>query len=402
MSAKNVYRVPAVNMPHLEWKIDELNKKSAKLGTQPATLKVVERIAFETVDERFGLKYEQVYFDCTIEGEVPVLNGWTLVAVLQPQPNKEMLIREVPGQNCPTSYREATLKCDHCQKLRRRSAVYILRSETEGHRQVGRNCLKDFLGHTSPESLLAAAEYLMTFAGFAEESEGDGFGGGEYYFPIEHYLAIVSALIRRVGWVSKKNSTWDGPPPTASIAWDICSPRRTEHLQKFIQEAKIDPNENDITLVKSALTWAKAIEANVDSQYLYNLGVACRQDCVTYKTMGVVASVIAAYQNATQNLRKAEDKTKKIHLGQVGERRIFENLKVEFTRYIEGVYPSTLVKFCDEQGNILVWYASKCPEWVELNAVVTIKASVKKHTEFRGDLQTVLTRVTLEEEKFAA
>ena len=58
----------------------------------------------------------------------------------------------------------------------------------------------------------------------------------------------------------------------------------------------------------------------------------------------------------------------------------------------------TLVKFNDAEGNVLVWWASGCPKWLERDKTFNCKGTVVKHEDYQGELQTKINRVKNEGE----
>jgi hypothetical protein len=94
------------------------------------------------------------------------------------------------------------------------------------------------------------------------------------------------------------------------------------------------------------------------------------------------------------------------HIGEVGK-RIELTVRYERTHSWDGLYgPTQLVRF-DHEGSALVWKTSGWLPGVDVahvdgweaqrpmpeGAVLRIRATVKKHDEYRGGRQTVLTRV---------
>lgn len=79
------------------------------------------------------------------------------------------------------------------------------------------------------------------------------------------------------------------------------------------------------------------------------------------------------------------------HVGAVKERIEFSGV-VEFETEREGYYGTThVIKFRDDSGNVLTWFASGLQD-VARGDMVRVVGTVKKHDEYRGVRQTVLTR----------
>lgn len=76
--------------------------------------------------------------------------------------------------------------------------------------------------------------------------------------------------------------------------------------------------------------------------------------------------------------------------------------RIEFEAHVIGVYGSEgfyghtdIVKFRDLDGNLFVWFASGYTE-LEREDRISIKGTIKEHSEFRGVKQTTLTRCKFE------
>lgn len=80
-----------------------------------------------------------------------------------------------------------------------------------------------------------------------------------------------------------------------------------------------------------------------------------------------------------------------VYVSDVGTRIEFE-AKVVGVYETEGFYGHTdIVKFRDSKGNLFTWFASGYT-YLEREDRISIKGTVKKHDEYRGVKQTVLTR----------
>ncbi len=78
-------------------------------------------------------------------------------------------------------------------------------------------------------------------------------------------------------------------------------------------------------------------------------------------------------------------------MSEVGKRIEFE-AKVVGVYGTEGFYGHTdIVKFRDSEGNLFAWFASGYTG-LERDDRMAIKGTIKKHDEYRGIKQTILTR----------
>lgn len=101
---------------------------------------------------------------------------------------------------------------------------------------------------------------------------------------------------------------------------------------------------------------------------------------------------------ANELLKQAENKSQ--HIGEVGDKlEIAVTLKriSGFTTNFSYMGETTFIyKFEDADDNIIIWKTAKAPaefepEMVE-GATVTLQGTIKAHSEYKGELQTVLTR----------
>ena len=388
-----LYHIPAVNFARLEKEIERLNKRAEKLETDPVILTVHSEEKHVCTDELWGTEYTEVSFICSVEGAAPQIEGFTFIASIQPVDEDENLVREVPGQRCPQQYRTADMSCDHCQINVLRKSVFILKNEFGEYRQVGRNCLQDYLGGVSPESLLGRAEYMMDFAKLARDAEESdwGCGTGIRCVPINQFVITCAAVIQKLGWMSRSKAY--GGNATADIAWDICV--NPSGRIGFARDNGLKVTADNITLAEQAVEWASKIdETNAPNNYLHDVGVCCRQQYVTSDRAGYVGSVLQAYQRHLAEQQPVTDSTSN-HVGTVDERCAFSDLTISENRELEAndFGPRRLIKFTDPNGNILVWFTSTAPDWVKVGEKVTIEARVKEHGDFQGVNQTIIKLV---------
>ena len=80
-----------------------------------------------------------------------------------------------------------------------------------------------------------------------------------------------------------------------------------------------------------------------------------------------------------------------VYVGTVGERLVLK-VKVTKVQHIESDWGvSTLIVMVDEAGNRFKWFASGSLDW-KVDSEMTIKASIRKHEEYKGVKMTALTR----------
>jgi hypothetical protein len=402
----DIYKIKPANLEALRQKIAKLNRKAIKLGCVPAVLEVIGSEMVKARRVMPGgriLKYEYKVELVTVTGDAPRLEGWSLIAKVEYLDDARLILC-VPGESCPEEFRTRGIECDHCKSKRQRKNVFVLRNEHGTHVQVGRTCIKDFLGGASPEQLLSRATWNFNVVeACGDYEEGGGRSAPETINTVE-YLNAVAICIRRLGWLSKSAVRLSEEQSTSSDAWYLCKPNCHTKSDEYRWDNWIEANdlhhqERDEKLAAEALAWASEAEVKGTSDYLYNLGVACRAGYVTRQTAGLVASAISAYLRhqdriKEMNQKKCDDVVKSREwVGGVKVRQDFKGLTIQSMKYIEGRFGTTiLVAFEDEPGNLIRWFSSTKLDHIDKGDVVDIKATVKEHTTYKGVKQTMITR----------
>lgn len=333
----------------------------------------------------------------TLEVETPKLPcDWSLVARLDHSPEGNIL-RSVPGVECPETYRMAKAWCDHCKRVRSRKDTFVLSKAMDGalvYAQVGSSCIADFLGHDGEaEKIACMGQYLSEISACTDDA-WEGGGGGYSDWSTESFVPVVAALIRRDGWLSSTTAREQGRGGTSSRAWAILENRMVIN-QKTGERLELNPK--DLEDAATALTWAKALP--VDSTgYLGNLRVLACRGYVSARDAGIIGSVLVAYAHdqarEVKRQFEARESAASKYVGQVKERI---SLTVTVTKLvsIETAYgPGTIVLMRDQDGNIFKWKTGDID--LEVDATYTGKGTVKAHVEYKGILQTELTRCSLE------
>lgn len=397
--------IPLNNLSGLQERVDVLNKRAHKLGLEPLTLSVGAEFVRE-IERDLDFTIRVTYVEISLDGADPVLADWRLLAAVTAQPNGESLLRIVPGvEDLPETWRTSDpQRCDHCHMRRLRRDVFILRHKDGRETQVGRTCLGDFLGHVSPDALIDRAELLFSARDLlSEEREYDAFSergmrSDRWGIDPSDYLTLVAACQRALGWKSRAQAQIERKPSTSDNVACVLFDYKSNSTKEWIRKYSILPvQERDKDLAAKALAWAQGQPVTGVSDYLYNLGVAARQDSLCRKTAGLLASAVHAYQREVEKIEdaKREGKPEPQHVGTVGT-RITLPLTLVTTRELEGDYGvKTLARFEDANGNTLTWFASGTPRFLERmnGSPVAIKFTVKKHEIYNGRAQTIITRV---------
>ena len=350
-------------------------------------------------DEETGLSY--AFTEIAVTYAAPVVGEYEFVAVIEPLDGGN-LVKNVPGCTVTldlSSYRTGAIKCDHCNTIRKRTETFIVVETATGKvKQVGRNCLKDFLGGKSAAYILASFSFEKILGGFSEE----GGGGGLPVFEPAHFLAWTAGSVRVKGWISKAaamaaaESGRTLESTAAHVRYLLCGP--TGPVMDLVRRAHKEavllctPTGAETAKATLALEYAKGLTGATD--YEANLKLVCSQEFVTDKHLGILASAFSAYERYIgESLKKADWSTQKLlstHVGIVKD-KLTVTVTVDKVFTVETQYGNLHInKLKDSEGNTLVWKTASTR--FDIGKTLTLKGTVKAHSEFNGEKQTELTR----------
>jgi hypothetical protein len=416
------YIIPECNIEELNRLIDKANKQASKLGLSPITVaeKEIEHRDFLVREKNSSntshwihennfdeSKHENLgsvrnWMVVSVQGDTPKFAGWTFCATLMPVPTDkgaENQIRKVPGVeiDIPKEYRDRVGECDHCNKNRRRNETYIVNHEDGTFKMVGSSCIKDFLGHADPHAI---AEYLSRIHDFSmicgvADDEGEFWGSHKEpdAYNALSILKLTSAVISQYGWMSKKQVWNDGYGVATATRVQTCLLplyRLSADEKKIVDKCKVI--QRDVELADEVFAWMGEIDPNVDNEYLYNLSLLSRSEYINSKSLGLLCSAVSSYDRELAKKEKTKEFADSKHVGEVKERREF-NVTVKRIFEKDGDFGLTRIHhMLTDNNEYLVWFASS--RGLEEGQSYTVKATIKKHDEFRGVKQTVVNRVT--------
>ena len=384
------YRVSAV-----EAALTTLSLKGVRRGLPPLTW-------------AWGAAYRDHGHDrtlLTLTGAPPSYAGWAFVACLDHEPGGN-IVRALPGFEADPKWRTARAACEHCKHRRYRSATYLLRHESGQIKQVGSTCIGDFLGYDRAGDIALAASQLADARGMLDEECLNG--GTPSDRSLMGFVADCAYLVRTMGWLSRTADR--SGSATADRAW--------------YATCQFPVSEADKREASEAVAWARSLsEADLSAErgdYLHNVSLISRKEYISARDAGLAASLVVAWQRAQARAREAAERAAlpaSAHVGAVGAKLTWgrpaevgkrgkprkgaptvasaEPVRLDFLTTFETDYGvTTLVKFVDSKGNVLVWFASGNPEVTraDVGSLVTLYGTVKKHDTRESIAQTILTR----------
>ena len=360
-----VFLVPEERFQWLVDKLEKLNRIAKKLGTQPITMEVVGESAAPTGGSLPFVPGEKPYTGTVISmkhvkvhGEAPILNGWQFLGKII-HTEEGNIIKAVPGvHDIPPTYRNEAPKCDHCGYKRNRIDTFIVRNTQTGEmKQCGSNCLKDFIGHMSPEAYANLAEQ---FADLVDELDamsdemGEG-GKGEKSrgttFLTETFVWFSYLAIKQHGFMGRQKARDEMKISTVDNIYSMLLSK--EGSKEYQERQKVIETSNplDEEYAKNAIAWARSLKQPGNSEalsdYMYNLSVAVSLPTTDKRTSALVTSLIPAYQRMLDKSAPTKDS-----IGKVGDKVLVKGvIKNELPYQKYNLYEMVL-----DDGKIVKWF----------------------------------------------
>lgn len=392
------YVIPKVNFESLCRKLEKVAARCDRQGT-PFYMEVVGTCVREDVagagywiGRDGGIHTAKVpCYEVRVEG-LAVINGWSFVGTIE-HTEAGNLIRTNPKfeGELPARFQTTPDKCDHCKVGQSRKTTVIITHEDGTFLQVGKACLKEYMGISAPD-ITYAMEKIHHYAGSS---------GAERYLPdTDLVLRYAAEVVRKMGY--RKTSE---DPSTADTVWDFLNyhmytPKAKAAVLELMAEIQFSPSHPEVLkMVDEAIAWLDTVEDGSD--YIHNLRVITHMERVDRKHLGFLSSLFAAHRRSKEWAEKkdadikarkeaaAEDAMVSKHVGNIKDR-----LEIEVESFLavtswEGPFGfSRLWKIRDHEGNVFIWItANNIPE-----GTTRIKGTVKAHEFYDEVAQTVLTR----------
>jgi hypothetical protein len=417
--AENI--VPVAFIEVVREKLATFAARCAKKG-MPAPVLVLgkqeQRLVCKRVHEFTGHGPEcptAPFQSITLEGETPRIGPWSLVASID-NVGGQPFFRPVPGQDVPERFRNTDpTACDYCKKnITTRLETFIVHnSDTDEFQQVGRQCIKDFLGW-DVNVIVRWFEFINDLIGeYDEDRDWGGYVRPEYKpEEIVRLAAQVTSIDGR--YIKSEN----GEDSTKNKVLDLLNPPRggTQSYERWLVEVFNKYNSQPDLADRIFNATMNALPTlNTNGDWAYNLMTCMNAANIGSRQIGVTASAVVLGLRAIEddmNARRDEiaaDKPSNEFIGNVGE-KVSIPVTIIDMKYIDSNYGgSYLITMGDENGNSVKWFASSDPfaprihNWDNpysvtdnIGKTVNITGTVKKHEEFKGRKSTMLTRCKVE------
>lgn len=337
-----------------------------------------------------------------VTGAAPTMEGYRFIGKVETLEDGDILVSSVDDNSVVDNkfYDNPNTSCQHCNTNRKRNDVYIVQNEkTLEQIQVGKTCLRDFLGIDDPSSVLSKYNFIAQLRGFEEDEDAwiqksdNGFNQS-----LHHVVQTTLYVLTEEKYKTVREAEEEGVAPTSftvlnslNTSWWCDGDNPTEEEEQLWREV----NKKS----KLIINWFRN-ELDPQNDFEQKLKTLYSKD-VVYKEhhMGVVCYGIVFWKKAMA--KKLED-AKKANSNFVGEpKKRLKGLQLDYkgsfymgtSNY--GYYPEKIYlhKFADAEDNVYVWKTTNgCVDQDLGSKKVVLDGTVKEHKEFNGEKQTVLTR----------
>jgi len=326
-------------------------------------------------------------FDVTITGEPPRYAGWRFVAAVDAVEGGTTL-RYPPGApaEVPNDQIRAG-ECDHCHTTRtRRSTVLVAHDDTGQLLQVGRSCLKDFLGHNTLPVFLTTDD--------VSASLGGSLSGTPAAWDVHSVLTYAAAAVEAFGWTPASASEHGRVPTRDLVRLALTGGRGADQLRE-----QITPHLSDATARAAQIRSDLLAGLTGTSGYEANLVAVLRGDAVEAKHLGLAVSAIPAHQRLTADRAREASRQEAAqavdHVGTVGEKVTLTGVVRTAMRVDGYTYHSPASVLLVVDCGSAVAKMTTTAAWaygVHVGDPLTVTGTVKAHPEWNGTKQTVLAR----------
>ena len=385
--------------PNIVKKLESIAKKCKKYGNEFSYNVVGEEIRTE---KKNGMSIGYKFKIIEVEG-VAKIDGWEFIAALDIYDNGNVIRRCNNDIELPEKFKTSDNVCDHCHTKRQRNTLYVVRNtETGEFKQVGANCLASYTHGLNMEYIAAWLDGITKL----ESKNGTAENGTLRYYNVRDVIKYAYIITSKMGYL-KSNSYSYGVSTKDLVGTMLFTDGSIDKRVNALNERlEIDGHCVRFT----AEDFLKNVSKNVDkiiehyksvndnSEFVHNVRIVLDSGYVLYKNIGALCYLPVGYNKYVDYTNKNKNKNK--HYGEIGKR--YRGVRVESVHIaacIESDYGyKNIYKIVVEGGYILKWFTSKGiydnPESIDF--------TVKKHGEYKGVMETDVTRCKVHYDESAA
>lgn len=324
------------------------------------------------------------------------MGGWRLVGVIAADAvdkagNAVPMITNVPGESGNLPFITDAQLCEHCNTRRYRTETFALMHDDMRVMQVGRQCLRDFLGH-DPAAILAGLDAFRELVISDDERESWGRSAPSTW-TIDDVIMAASRIVATDGWYisrAKAEQAEDQGERLASTSSRVMTV--LEPWNKEMREMVAEKYPQNATAERIAANTRDAL-ANLkpNNDWEYKLAEYQNIAQVGSRHLGILASATILGLRLEERKAKAAARPESAHQGVVGQ-KLTLSATVMFTRFFDNAYGgTTLVKFSTEGGDVQWWQSGVHEDEWTIGQTVTLSGSVKAHDLDKFDQRPITT-----------
>ena len=368
------------NIPSYNW--EKIEKKSKSLSKYGCSVSLVEVSTYK--------EQEVITINLDIPNELEH-GKWSFLGFKKVCGDGVLYFGDVPQE-----YHNTSMYCEHCSSNRSRKSVIIIEDLESGTvKQVGKTCVKKYLG----SGFEMLANLLLTIDDIIpDESDHEYYGYSIFskYVDLRKYLYYCLKDIKARGYTKRDYYNRD-VEPTSNKALDL-----------------YDDNKNaivDLTEVDKAIAVYKEFASSKNDDFSHNVVTLLSTPYIERRYINMVAFVPTFLLNKrkfeAEKKAKEEQKAKfnsslsNEYIGNVGD-KVSTTVRLIHYRYYETHFTykgetNCIYTFMDTNGSLIQWKTQKditddLDKAIEDKTLFNIKGTVKECKEFRERFYTVLTR----------
>lgn len=304
----------------LRWfttRVDGLNKIANKIGnggfavttieTQPAmdraeAARVTSNWYFTGYGEGQSAPYTGPRYTVTVTGRLPqVEGGWQVLAAVDHQYGDDGFRNIVRGyeDGIVAEWLTAEPNCDHCGADRNRRYTVIVRDADGNVRQVGKSCLRDFVGHQDIDTLMNLATCWGDFISDSADPDEDRATRTENFLPAGAVVVAALAATKAFGYQKA-----DSDSPTR-VTVEMLLGRRDRYSEAVFAAAEaaiedLGGREAVLADATAAIEWIATQDGTSD--YMINMVTIFAASQIDRKRLGFAVSLASVWNREQQRV----------------------------------------------------------------------------------------------------
>lgn len=396
-------RFPSHKRHDFDKRLRAFNRKAARFGLPAATIvdTSTELIWFAddgrkvTAGSTFAKYSVEITIVNLIASRIAVAGGFRVVGSIEPLPGVDHRIVSMMDKTVPVKqFEKHDMHCDHCNTLRPRNSVIILKNKDGEIKTVGKSCLKSYTGIDPESALMPAATASLNFDDDFEGARSSGFYGYGVKQVIEAALAVIRV---EKGYVKSGQDDFGSTPTSAMVMNKLIGwVGNASHLNETYKTLDDDKVKAELIINQ----W-KAIDLNTETNdFNRKLGIFAQSGACPIKMIGTVCGGVAYWIKSSN-----KPKTEKLPSDFVGNKqgdKMTADVTVERVNSYDGQFGSVwIINMLVNGKDKLVWFASGNSAYGLINdygepipGTHKIKFTIKGHKDDpKWGKQTSVTRV---------